>query len=200
MATCFACDAPVPPLPGLAARLACADCKSRARLILGGASLAAVLASSRPEPLEGSALGPLLNPLDLDGRRAWALFAAGGWAVAEEIHPSDDWFDFTVQHAADWPRLRATLRAAREATPARVVLEAVLAGQTGPLTLGRLVGWWSAAAQARRILAGHGPILTNADAWAAAEALAPGDLDAASRIACVERLLVLAGGESGIPG
>jgi hypothetical protein len=51
-------------------------------------------------PLEGSGLNVVLNPLAINGQKAWASFAAGGYVIVEEIYPSVDFCEFVAQHVA----------------------------------------------------------------------------------------------------
>lgn len=104
---CFICDG-TPPLldqdgPGhwLDPRLACRDHCDTA-LLSSGEPLAGFLRRhSGAHQLEGSGLGWLLNPVHIAGRRVWADFAGGGWAVFEEVFASESQFEFWAQHRSD---------------------------------------------------------------------------------------------------
>jgi hypothetical protein len=50
-------------------------------------------------PLEGAGLNPVINPVVIEGRRAWMNFFMVP-TVWEEIFPSRDFFEYSVQH--DW--------------------------------------------------------------------------------------------------
>lgn len=173
--TCFVCGAAHPgDTEQTIARAACGRCHARVRLVVGGALLTDLLNSVRPYPLEGNGLNAVLNPVVIDGRRGWALFAAGTFLVREEVRPSADYFDFCVQHV--WP--------------GPGILLAVKAAGLGPDTeMRRLVGvvtdvpsrhpavdavtWLTSAwvpLEAQATVADHAPILTNEQAWAATEA------------------------------
>lgn len=52
-------------------------------------------------PLEGSGLNHLLNPVTLNGQRAWCDFHFEAPTIYEEIFPAETYFDFFVQHAED---------------------------------------------------------------------------------------------------
>ena len=104
---CFVCDGTPPPLeldqPGhwLEPRSACCEHKSAA-VLLSGESLNGFLTRHRCDvPLEGSGLSYLLNPVFLSGRRVWADFVGGGWAVFEEVFASDSQFEYWAQHRSD---------------------------------------------------------------------------------------------------
>jgi len=173
--TCFACGAAVDLVPGLRARLACPACKGGARLVVGGALLETVLESSRPHPLEGSGLNTILNPVEIDGRRGWADFAGGGYAVFEEVLPSADWFDFAVQHSELWHDVLRHLSSSPRSAPSRVAEIAGLVASAAPLrpflpNIELLLIWWLDAQAGLQALADQGPILTNDDAWRIAEA------------------------------
>jgi hypothetical protein len=55
-------------------------------------------ANAGERPAEGSGLEELVNPVTIDGIRGWNEFVAGGWAVAEEIFPSKNLFEYRAQH------------------------------------------------------------------------------------------------------
>jgi hypothetical protein len=104
---CFVCEGSPPAFerdgPGhwLSPRYACRD-HCHAALLSSGEALASFLSRHAGEyPLEGSGLGWLLNPVSVAGKRAWADFAGGGWAVLEEVFTSDSQFDFWAQHRPD---------------------------------------------------------------------------------------------------
>lgn len=52
-------------------------------------------------PLEGSGLNYLINPVTLNGLRAWCDFHFENPTIYEEIFPSDTYFDFFIQHAEE---------------------------------------------------------------------------------------------------
>ena len=80
----------------LEAGQACGEHRSRA-LLPDGQPLVAYVRSASFQ-LEGSLLGYVLNPLTVDGRRAWSLWAAGGYGVYAELFESHDPFEFAAQH------------------------------------------------------------------------------------------------------
>ncbi|GAB4581768.1 MAG: hypothetical protein Fur0022_45180 [Anaerolineales bacterium] len=53
-------------------------------------------------PLEGSGLNYLINPVTVNGLRAWCDFHFETPAIYEEIFPSQTYFDFFIQHAEDF--------------------------------------------------------------------------------------------------
>src|SRR5262245_39580229 len=104
---CFVCDGSPPMLdqdrPGhwLAPRYACRDHRDAA-ILSSGEPLAAILHRHTGDyQLEGSGLAWLLNPVHIAGRRVWADFVGGGWAVLEEVFASDNQFEFWAQHRPD---------------------------------------------------------------------------------------------------
>jgi len=106
--------------------------------------------------LEGSGLNAVLNPVIVDGRRAWADFAGGGYALFEEIHPSRDHFDFVVQHIEPWRRVLVTW-------PGWDRLD--------PEILNRLDIFWRSSQRAALLQQDRPPIASNAEAWDFVEAL-----------------------------
>lgn len=118
-AICFVCSTPVSSIEELGAtsRASCVSCKGRARLLAGGAVLREILESSEPDPLEGSGLNVILNPLEIDGLRCGADFAAGGFAVFEEVYPASDHFDFLVQHWEPWAGAMRVLKLRSRSDP-----------------------------------------------------------------------------------
>ncbi len=180
--TCFVCVRPVDRrgLENIRAPLACLECKSRARLASTNALLSDVLHSERPYPLEGSGLASFLNPLLIDGRRAWADYTAGGVATFEEVFPSRDYFDFVVQHVEPVCDILEAFSALRDMDESiRIAVVKWLEGQPDPVrkafldNLGRVEDLWDLSRGAEWALELQGPILTNADAWRVLDA-APG--------------------------
>jgi hypothetical protein len=89
----------------------CHTHSERARLA-DGQSLAEYVRGA-PFQLEGSLLGFVLNPLLVDGRRAWSDWAAGGYGVWAELSPSDDLCEFQAQHFPEGLKVLRDLHAHR---------------------------------------------------------------------------------------
>ena len=180
------------------ADMACIQCKGRARLLATNVELSTLLASTRPYPLEGSGLDVLLNPVMIDGRRAWADFTSGGFAVFREHRRSGDWFDFVVQHVEPGPRVLDSMRelGRHMQSPSGMMMSLMqrfaAGGEPGSDPLERLGTWWQLARAGALAATAAGPIRTNADAWAAADALAnldrPLTVSAADTTEMVQRL------------
>jgi hypothetical protein len=104
-------------------RVLCPEHKALCRLS-DGALLGAVLAKAQPVdfPLEGSLLGWLYNPVQVEDRRGiprrgWTDFAGGGMGVLEDIFGAEQVFDMWM---AGHPEGAALLRDIRNASPAQV--------------------------------------------------------------------------------
>jgi hypothetical protein len=156
---------------------ACGFCAGRSRLASTGVLLREVLESVRPYPLEGSGLGGFLNPLLLDDRRSWAEFVAGTFFVFAERSPSTDSFDFVVQHVAPWPRFLEAVRARGLSTdrPLADLWSYFSAADQKRYAdadlLVRLEVAWETSRRGEAALAAAGPIRSNEDAWAVADAM-----------------------------
>jgi hypothetical protein len=172
--TCFVCTELLDRqgLESVRAAIACGSCKGRARLISTNALLKDVLQSVRPYPLEGSGLAYFLNPLHIDGKRAWADFVAGGVALFEEVHSSRDYFDFLVQHVEPWCEILDTFSVFQDTDKSPYVAVVNWVQSQSPPdrkafldSLDSLENCWDLAMNAKWALERHGPIRTNADAW-----------------------------------
>ena len=178
--TCFVCGQHIDRagLNDILTDLACIKCKGRTRLLATNVELSTLLASTRPYPLQGSGLNAILNPVVIDERRAWADFAAVGFEVFSEHKRSTDWFDFVVQHVEPGPRVLCRIReqGLLMEPPAAVITsitqELIGGGNPWLSPADRLTTWWQLARAGASALAVVGPIRSNADAWAAADALA----------------------------
>jgi hypothetical protein len=102
-ASCFACEGTAPAVAGEAARrwiaprVACATHAEGGQFAHGG-PLRPVMQAPWPDGLEDWGANLLLNPLALDGRRAWLDVTSRGRAVVEEVFPSADYFEFAALH------------------------------------------------------------------------------------------------------
>jgi hypothetical protein len=91
------------PFKWIEPRPACSEHGAQA-VLANGERVSSFLARDRAEgefPLEGGGLNYCLNPVFIDGIKGWTDFAAGGWAVIEEIFPSHNYFEFVVQHSSE---------------------------------------------------------------------------------------------------
>jgi hypothetical protein len=86
-----------------------------------GQPLAAYVRSA-PFQLEGSLLAYVLNPLTVDGRRAWSLWAAGGYGVWAELFQSADPFEFQALHMPEAVQVLRDLHEGRELLGSEVTL------------------------------------------------------------------------------
>ena len=190
--TCFACSQPLPPrsAPGEALiRPACLGCKLDARLDFGGASLATVLRTEGPR-LEGSGLSYIVNSVQVNGHRGWVDFVAGGYAIFEEIHPSEDFFDFVMQHVEPWASMMRHLRAggAPDREPNRI---AELLARTAADSLFRVQARWDLAQRAAEARAAVGTLASSEDALRIWEMMHAGPERTASLDQLVARLATL---------
>ncbi len=194
------CSTPTTVVPGVSFGVAssCNTCKERARLASGNALLTTVMTSTRPYPLEGSGLNAIINPVSIDGHRGWCDFAAGGYAVFEELLRSSDYFDFVVQHVEPWAGMMRTVRAAAPAdrVPERIVellrrSPARIPG-TDNLSLLQQHSYYGRLTAA--VLGANPLILTNEDAWRLIDLVRREEAAAASPAlsGMIDRLIALA--------
>ena len=90
------------PAQWITCRTVCDEHRALAQLP-DGENLFAFLARrvDKTFPLEGSGLNHLINPVTVNGLRAWCDFHFETPVIYEEIFPSETYFDFFVQHAED---------------------------------------------------------------------------------------------------
>jgi len=102
---CFVCEntpqilTEEKPYQWLKPRFACLGHRASA-VLESGELVEAFLArgKSKEYPLEGSGLNCLINPVSINGIKAWNDFVGGGRAVLEEVFPSHNYFEYFVQH------------------------------------------------------------------------------------------------------
>ena len=169
---CFVCGAEAKSFFRSQARAACGACHHRTRLVVGGASLPAILKTTRSSPLEGNGLNAVLNPVEIDGRRGWASFFGGSFQVLEEIRPSRDYFEFALQHLEPGPSILGAIRAAGLSAKADMKqLFAVLIGMEPAHDVSKsLAALPYLPLKAETAVAAFLPIMSNEQAWKAAEA------------------------------
>lgn len=101
---CFVCAGPLDrgadrPGAWLEPRTLCRAHRD-ALLLPGGEPLDRFLARRAPasHPLEGSALNYLINPVTVNGKRAWLDFHFEGAAAVEELFRAESYFNFLALH------------------------------------------------------------------------------------------------------
>jgi len=125
---CFVCSGPRDlgtERPGrwFRGRFACGPHKAEARLANGMRVGDFLRTHSRAYQLEGGLLGLVINPVLIGSARGFTDWAAGGWAVLEEVFPSRNFVEFSVLHDPEWnDGLFAAHRAVR-ANPSLSIVE-----------------------------------------------------------------------------
>jgi hypothetical protein len=130
---CFLCDGPRDlrterPGSWLRGRVACGRHKAEARLANGLRVEDLLRTHSRAHQFEGGLLGLVLNPVLIGSVRGFTDWAAGGWALLEEVFPSRSFVEFSVLHDAEWTDGLFAAHRALRASP----------GLTGPELFARI--------------------------------------------------------------